>query len=58
MLRNGYALVTIFDLLGRQVYDQKVILLHGNNKLTIHPNLSSGVYIMNIGGKVIKIVRQ
>ncbi len=55
---DGYAQLTIFDLLGRQVYDRTVILLHGNNKITIHPNLSPGVYIMHIGGRVIKIVRQ
>ena len=55
---DGSVQVTIFDMLGRQVYDQTIVLQYGNNKMTLHPNLSSGMYIMHIGDKVIKIVRQ
>ena len=55
---DGYVQIAIFDVLGRQVYDQGIEFVPGNNKITLQPNLSPGVYVMHIGDKAIKIIRQ
>ena len=48
----------IYDLLGRERYQQSVHLDSGPNRITFDPLLPSGVYVLNINNFVTKIVRR
>ena len=55
---EGATLLRISDLLGREVYQQRVTLEGGSNVITVDPHLSPGVYILKINNFVTKIVRK
>ena len=49
--------VMIFDMLGRCLYHDNLKLYNGVQHFVIHPDLSSGVYVLKIGDHVQRIVR-
>jgi hypothetical protein len=49
--------VMIFDMLGRCLYHDNLRLYDGVQHFVIHPNLSSGVYVLKIGDHAQRIVR-
>ena len=49
--------VMIFDMLGRCLYHDNLRLYDGVQHFVIHPNLSSGVYVLKIGNHAQQIVR-
>lgn len=50
--------ISIYDMLGRKVFCSPVHAASDNTVITIAPNLTAGVYILKIGGRALKIVRQ
>ena len=50
--------IAIFDILGHKVFTQPCLLSAGNNEITIHPDLTPGVYLLKIGHSFHKIIRQ
>ena len=48
----------IFDMQGRLVYEDTVVLKAGFNKLVFNPPLAPGLYVLKLGQMVTKIVRQ
>lgn len=50
--------ISIFDLLGRKVFSMPCQLSAGMNEITLHPNLTPGIYALKIGHSVYKIIRQ
>lgn len=50
--------ISIYDMLGRKVFCLPVRTATDNTIITIDPNLTAGVYILKIGGRALKIVRQ
>ena len=50
--------ISIFDLTGRKVFSLPVHAASDNTVITIDPNLTTGVYILKIGGRALKIIRQ
>ena len=54
----GFEQIAIYDLLGRQVYSSACAVSQGNNGVTLHPNLPSGIYVLKIGKQSVKIVMQ
>ena len=54
---SGGGMITIYDLLGRMVYSQPYLLSEKTNEITIHPNLAPGVYLLNVGGQTLRIVK-
>ena len=49
--------VAVYDVMGRKVYAQPCWLDKGDNEIVLHPNLSSGVYLLQVGGHSQRIVR-
>ena len=49
--------IAIYDLMGQKVFGQVMEIAEGQNEFTIHPSISSGVYILRIGNQVQRIVR-
>lgn len=49
--------ISIYDITGRKVFAAPCLITEGNNEITIHPNLSPGVYILKIGSHAQQIVR-
>ena len=50
--------ISIYDMLGRKVFCSLVHAAKDNTVVTIAPNLTAGVYILKVGGRALKIVRQ
>lgn len=48
---------TIYDVLGRKVYATPCACVSGANEFTLHPNLAPGVYLLNMGGQTLRIVK-
>lgn len=55
---SGVAPLRVYDLLGREVYRQSVVIEPGGNTLTFDPLLPAGVYILKMRNFVAKIVRK
>lgn len=53
----GAKVVTIYDLLGRMVYEQPCCLLEGRNGLTLYPQLPSGLYVLKVGVHTQRILK-
>ena len=51
-----YENIAIYDLLGKCVYRESFYLGEGENEITLHPQLSSGMYVLKIGQRALKIV--
>ena len=49
--------IAIYDLTGRKVFVAPCVLNEGKNRITIHPNLSAGIYLLKVGEHVQRIVR-
>ena len=49
--------ISISDLMGRKVFAMSCQLHIGTNEITLYPNLSAGVYVLNVGGNIQRIVR-
>ena len=49
--------IVIYDMMGRRVFTLPCFLSEGMNEITIHPNLTAGVYLLNVGGNTRRIVR-
>ena len=54
----GTTEIAIYDMLGRKVFAQSSSLDNGTNEIVLHPELTTGVYVLKIGDKAIKIVKQ
>ena len=50
--------IAIYDLTGRKVFAMPCQLSAGVNEITIHPDLTAGVYVLKIGHSFHKIIRQ
>lgn len=50
--------IVIFDMTGRLVYKEEYFLRPGDNVITIETSLRSGLYVVNIGGVIKKMVIQ
>lgn len=48
----------VFDLMGRCVHSERVLLQPGMNFLAVQCNVAPGVYVLRIGSKSLKIVKQ
>ena len=57
---DGFAMndIEVFDLMGRKLYSQKVVLMEGENYLDLSCPYASGIYILRFGNKTQKIVIQ
>ena len=53
----GQTEIGIYDVLGRKVFAESCSLVYGVNSITIHPKLSTGVYVLKVGGYTQRIVR-
>ena len=49
--------IAIYDMIGRKVFVQAVSFCEGSNEITIHPNLSAGIFLLKVGEHVQRIVR-
>ena len=56
--RYGKTEIAIYDMLGRKVFAQSCQLDNAPNEIVLHPDLTAGVYVLKIGDKAIKIVKQ
>lgn len=50
--------IELFDLMGRKLYSQKIVLMEGENYLNLSCPFASGIYILRFGNKTQKIVIQ
>lgn len=50
--------ISIYDMMGRKVFDMPCQLDKGTNVITIHPDLTAGVYVLKIGQLTHRIIRQ
>ena len=50
--------IALFDLMGRKLYSQKIVLMEGENYLNLSCPFASGIYILRFGNKTQKIVIQ
>ena len=57
---DGFAMndIEVFDLMGRKLYSQKVVLMEGENYLDLSCPYASGIYVLRFGNKTQKIVIQ
>ena len=53
----GSCEISMYDIMGRQVFTQSCLLDYGNNDLMIQPNLPAGVYVLKVGSHSQRIVR-
>ena len=49
--------IGIYDMLGRKVFVVPFLFTEGKNEVTINPELSSGIYLLKVGGYSQRIVR-
>ena len=56
--RYGMTEIAIYDMLGRKVFTQSCRLDNAPNEIVLHPDLTAGVYVLKIGDRAIKIVKQ
>lgn len=49
--------VAIFDMLGRKVYGDAFYYMEGENRITLHLDLPAGVYVLKVGNRVQRIMR-
>ena len=54
---QGANCISIYDMMGRQVFSQFCPLTEGENTVSIHPKLAAGVYVMKAGGTIRRIVK-
>ena len=54
----GVTEIAIYDILGRKVFAKSCQLDNVSNEIVLHPDLTAGVYVLKIGDKAIKIVKQ
>ena len=54
---SGATEIGIYDLMGREVFVQAVSFCEGPNEITIHPNLTMGIYFLRFGEITQRIVR-
>lgn len=50
--------ISIYDMMGRKVFAKQCWLDNGINAITLHPNLTAGVYVLKVGHSTYKIIRQ
>jgi hypothetical protein len=50
--------ITIYDMMGRKVFDQHCEMHQGQNDIVFQPNLKAGVYVLKVGYQVVKVVKQ
>lgn len=50
--------IELFDLLGRKLFSQKMVLMEGENYLDISCPYTSGMYLLKFGNRMYKIVIQ
>ena len=50
--------VELFDLLGRKLFSQKMVLMEGENYLDLSCPYASGIYVLRFGDQIQKIVIQ
>ena len=50
--------ISIYDLTGRKVFATPCLLSNGDNEITIHPKLTTGIYVLKVGNQIQKIIRQ
>lgn len=57
---DGFALseIELFDLLGRKIYSQKVVLMEGENPVDLSCPYTSGMYLLRFGNQMHKFVVQ
>ena len=55
--QSGKVELGIYDVLGRKVFVESCHLVKGANVFTIHPKLSSGMYVLKVGGYTQRLVR-
>ena len=54
----GASEIAIYDMMGRKVFAQPNLLKDKDNEVVLRPSLTSGVYMLKIGDKALKIVKQ
>ncbi len=54
----GATEIGIYDMMGRKVFVMPICSEQGTTEITINTNLESGVYMLKINNKAIKIVKQ
>ena len=50
--------ISIYDMQGRKVYAQSCSPVQESNETIIQPTLAAGVYVLKVGNRAIKIVKQ
>lgn len=57
---DGFAVkdIELFDLMGRKLYSQKMVLMEGENYVDLSCPFASGIYIIRFGNKTQKFVIQ
>jgi hypothetical protein len=57
---DGFAVrdIALFDLMGRKLHSQKVVLLKGENHVELSCPYASGIYVLRFDNKMQKIVIQ
>ena len=50
--------IAVYDLMGRKVFAQPCCLNRGLNEIVLSPDLNAGVYLMRLGDRTLKIVKQ
>ncbi|MBQ5457843.1 MAG: T9SS type A sorting domain-containing protein, partial [Bacteroidales bacterium] len=49
--------IVAYDMMGKKVFVMPCLLTTGENRITIHPSLSKGVYLLKVGDNTQRIVR-
>lgn len=57
---DGFAVsdIELYDLMGRRVYSQKIVLMEGENYLNLSCPYAAGIYVLRFGNKTQKFVIQ
>ena len=50
--------IELYDLMGRKLYSQKIVLMQGENYMELSCPYASGIYILKFGNQIQKIVIQ
>lgn len=55
---SGICEMAIFDVVGRKVFSDLCYFTQGNNEIHLTPSLVPGIYVIRIGDKALKLVKQ
>lgn len=55
---TGSTEVEIYDVLGQKVFSKQCVLSGSENKISINPDLTAGIYFLKINGSMQKIIRR